>query len=652
MAKEIEVILGGPQGGGIETAAQIFIRSLARAGYYVYGKREYFSNIMGRHSYFQVRARDRPVRSVRSKVDIVAGLDAESIATHFDDIVDGGAIIYDPSFVNTKIVAMPMMEPDTKEHLIKRLKSEGYDPSVQGALMYAEEKLNAKLYPLPYKQMLEEAAKKLNVQSLAIVQRFLNTVVLSAVAALIGLPREDLESGLKDVFGARKPKAVEQNLIVADIVYDYVKSNFSPFHKVIGGNKGDNARKEPMAILNGNEAIAIGKILGGLTFQTYYPITPAADESFFLEAHEQLQIDPEFSEEAEILKGAGIVVFQAEDEMAAINMATGAALTGARAATATSGPGFSLMVEGLGWAGINEVPVVVTYYMRGGPSTGLPTRDSQSDLLFALSAGHGEFPRIVLSSGDHEEAIYDAVKALNWAERYQTPVIHLVEKNLANSWMMVKPPKRDLISIDRGHLVSDENENKSYARFEFQDNGVSPRALIGVHKALVWYTGDEHDEYGHITEDPVTRYEMYKKRLKKLELADKEIPESERAILYGDHDADIAIVGWGSVKGAVLDAMDSLQSRGYNVKFLQIKVFSPFPRNIVREVLSRSKIVIDIENNYLGQAARVIAMETGILIKHKALKWTGRPITESEVVMAVEKVVKEGAETVILRDGK
>ncbi|MEM4970305.1 MAG: 2-oxoacid:ferredoxin oxidoreductase subunit alpha [Sulfolobales archaeon] len=644
---EIEVILGGPQGGGIETAAQIFMRALARTGLYVYGKREYFSNIMGRHSYFQVRARDRPVRSVRSKVDVVAGLDAESIATHFDDIVPGGAIIFDPSFAQTRIDALPMMEPDTKEFVKEKLRSSGYQATVQGALMYAEEKLGAKLYPLPYQKMLAETAERLKAGSLSAVQRFLNTVVLSAVSALIGVPLEAFKKGLEDVFGVRRPQVIEQNMVVADIVYSYVKNNFNNFDKRIDGFK---PRNEQMAIVNGNEAVAIGKILGGLSFQTYYPITPAADESFFLESYELSEVDPEFREEAELLKGAGIVIFQAEDELAAINMAIGAALTGARSATATSGPGFSLMAEGLGWAGMNEVPVVVTLYMRGGPSTGLPTRDSQADLLFALSAGHGEFPRIVISSGDHEEAIYDAVKALNWAEIYQCPVIHLVEKNLANSWAMVRMYDKDRIKILRGKVVREPV--KDYKRFAFTEDGISPRAFIGTPGIVMWYTGDEHDEHGHITEDPETRYAMYMKRLKKLETADREIPEEERAILYGDENADITIVSWGSTKGAILDAMEVLRDKGYKIRFLQIKVFSPFPKNLVRKILGSSNIVIDIENNYLGQAARVIAMETGIVIKHKALKWTGRPITETEVIKAVESVVKEGAEIIHLKDGK
>lgn len=644
---EIEVILGGPQGGGIETAAQIFMRSLARSGLYVYGKREYFSNIMGRHSYFQVRARDRPVRSVRSRADVVAGLDAESIATHFDDVVEGGAIVFDPSFAQARVDALTMMEPDTREHVKAKLAQAGYQPTVQGALMYAEEKLGAKLYPVHYQKILAEAAERLKAGSLSAVQRFLNTVVLSAVSALIGVSKEAFRKGLEDVFGARRPQVIDQNMVVVDMVYEHVGNSVDSFSKKLGDY---TPRKDPMAIVNGNEAVAVGKILGGLTVQTYYPITPAADESFFIEGFELAEIDKEFKAEAEILKGSGILVFQAEDEIAAVNMAVGAALTGARSATATSGPGFSLMMEGLGWSGINEVPVVITYYMRGGPSTGLPTRDSQSDLLFALSAGHGEFPRIVISSGDHEEAVVDAATALNLAEEYQCPVIHLVEKNIANSWALVSLDVVKRIRISRGRLVGEAVKN--YKRFELTEDGVSPRAFIGTPGVVMWYTGDEHDEHGHITEDPNTRYEMYLKRMKKLEKADREIPEEERALLYGDEGADLTIVSWGSTKGAVLDALEVLREKGYRARFLQLKMFSPFPKNLVRKILESSSMVIDVENNYLGQAAKVIAMETGFVIKHKALKWTGRPITETEVVKAVEKIVREKVEVLHLRDGK
>lgn len=204
-----------------------------------------------------------------------------------------------------------------------------------------------------------------------------------------------------------------------------------------------------------------------------------------------------------------MVVVQSEDELAAINMAIGASLTGVRAATATSGPGFSLMAEGIGWAGMNEAAVVITYYIRGGPSTGQPTRSSQADLLFALNVGHGEFPRIVIASGDHVEAFRDAVWAFNLAERYQTPVIHLVDKGLANAYSIFDEDELDLnsLKIERGKLVCCPAEG--YKRFEITKDGISPRVPLG--EALMMYSGDEHDEEGHIREESENRIRMYEK---------------------------------------------------------------------------------------------------------------------------------------------
>ncbi|MGC8556071.1 MAG: hypothetical protein ACP5NG_03585, partial [Conexivisphaera sp.] len=289
-----------------------------------------------------------------------------------------------------------------------------------------------------------------------------------------------------------------------------------------------------LLVASGNDVVAMAKIVGGLRYQSYYPITPAADESFTLEEYESLHGEGYDSE---------IVVLQTEDELAAVNSAIGAALAGARSATATSGPGFDLMVEGLGWAGMNEVPVVVTYYQRGGPSTGQPTRGAQSDLLSSVFASHGEYPRIVLASGDHEEAFYDAIDALNYAERYQMPVIHLVDKFLANTIATIQVPDISRIRIDRGKLTGEVSGE--YKRFDMS-SPISPRAFLG--QAVMWYTGDEHDEAGHITEDSENRIRIYEKRMRKLELADSEIPEERRASYYGPEDADFLLLGWGFVR--------------------------------------------------------------------------------------------------------
>jgi 2-oxoglutarate/2-oxoacid ferredoxin oxidoreductase subunit alpha len=338
-------------------------------------------------------------------------------------------------------------------------------------------------------------------------------------------------------------------------------------------------------------------------------------------------------------------------------MATGAALTGARSATSTSGPGFSLMVEGLGWAGMNEVPVVITQYSRGGPSTGQPTRHEQGDLKFVLSASHGEFPRIVLCSGDIEECFYDATRIFNYAERFQMPAIHLIDKSLANNSATIPPLRSDMVPIQRGKLINDGQGlgNGEYHRFEFSDDGVSPRAALGMPGYRFWNSGDEHDTMGHIEEDPDNRIKMMTKRMTKLETAAHEIPEEEKFNFFRSDkkQADATIVSWGSTKGAILDAMRVLDKDGIGVEFLQIRLASPFPIESVREKLADAKLVIDIEQNYSGQMAAVIAEKTMIDIPNKILKFNGRPMSQDEIYQGVRQIISNPSQNrrVVLTHG-
>ncbi|MGC8544275.1 MAG: transketolase C-terminal domain-containing protein, partial [Vulcanisaeta sp.] len=340
----------------------------------------------------------------------------------------------------------------------------------------------------------------------------------------------------------------------------------------------------------------------------------------------------------ETLGGDGaIIVFQTEDELAAINAAIGAALTGVRSSVATSGPGFDLMVEGLGWAGQNEVPVVVTYYQRGGPSTGQPTRGGQSDLLSSIFASHGEYPRIVLASGDHEEAFYDTIDAFNYAETYQVPVIHLVDKFLANTIATIPMPNLDNIKITRGVLAP--KGLKEYKRFDLSSI-ISPRAFLGDY--VMWYSGDEHDEKGHIDEDPVIRVRMFDKRMRKLELMEKEIPEERRYSYFGPERPDILLVGWGFVKGVALKAIEELGNEGVKVGYYHIRMFIPFPKEsitkLAREVGADN--LIAVEHNYQAQASKLVAMNTGIVVSKSIVKYTGRPMYVHELVNSIKNIMK------------
>ncbi|EZQ04926.1 2-oxoacid:ferredoxin oxidoreductase subunit alpha [Candidatus Acidianus copahuensis] len=618
---KISWMIGGAQGTGVDTSANIFGNALAEAGYYIYGNREYYSNIKGRHSYFNLTISDKRTHSIRQKVEILASFDAETVFQHFDDVTK--VIIYNTGVKDTSIDRVQSMEPEVAERVKAKLKSAGFDTTVGGALKYAENK-GVKTIEVNYDEILKKVASAMSVP-LSVAERGKNTAAIAASYSLLGLNRSHLFNAIKRTF--RQETFVKLNSLVVE--QTSVPSMF---------NLNEIPREGRRVQLDGNTAVAMGKIYGGIGFQSYYPITPASDESFYIEEHQEvLYEDPETGDK----RKRTIVVVQAEDELAAVNMAIGASLTGVRAATATSGPGFSLMAEGIGWAGMNEAPVVVTFYMRGGPSTGLPTRTSQSDLLFAMHAGHGEFPRIVIASGDHAESFADAVLAFNLAERYQTPVIHLVEKALANAYsiMDVDELGLDKIRAERGKIL------KVDKRFMVTDDGISPRILLGEHP--IFYTGDEHNEEGHISEDVENRTTMYAKRMRKLETADREIPEEERIKVFGNPNSKIAIITWGSPKGSVLDAVEDL---GEDIEVIQLRIFSPFPRKLIPNLLKGKEAIIDVEGNYEAQAAQVMKEYTGIEPTHYVLKWNGRPMGSDEVTEGIRRALS-GERKVVLNGG-
>jgi 2-oxoglutarate ferredoxin oxidoreductase subunit alpha len=633
---DIDLIIGGPQGGGIDSAAQIIIRAFSIAGYEAYGIREYYSNIKGRHSYFHVRVRDAPVRSLRYPVDLLVCLDSESPFVHMEDVSEKSVILYDEDLMNTKIEQVLTMEPETKKHVMDKLGREGFETTLAGAVRFMEKK-GAKPYPVSFRNLVVEALGPNKPPA-----RYANTLGASIAMALMGLPPELTLKGIESVFG-KKQEVLEDNEKIVKVGYALVKRQ----NKI-------NVKELPIKpareryILTGNEAVAIGKVVGGLKVQTYYPITPAADESFFLEGHDffEAETGDEVDKENQVLKNAGVVVVQAEDEIAAIAMAISGAMTGARTSTGTSGPGFSLMSEALGYAGINEVPLVVSLYQRGGPSTGLPTRNSQADLLFAINAGHGEFVKIVYSSGDVPEALEDAVKVFNYAEKFQTPVIHILDKNLANSFFVIDEVDYSKIKIERWKKA--ENEER-VERFKFVDDGVSPMAFFG--KNIIWLTGDEHSELGHITEDPETRDAMMTKRMTKALTILREIPEEEQVQLIGNPNADITFLSWGSNKGVILSVIEQLKAEGISANLVYMKLMNPFPSELVSRYLSNAKLIVDLENNYTGQLATLVRQNCGVKIENFILKYNGRHITDDEVYYGIKRILGKNEKRVVMIGG-
>ncbi len=645
-------MIGGAQGSGVDSSATMFAWACAHGGLNVYGKREYYSNIKGEHSYFAIRVDAKTIRSHVDHLDLLATFDAETVARHAEDVVSGGGIIYDPSLKSIRLKDIPTLDTDLIEAFQARLKTDGTPVTVFDTLAEAEAR-GVKLYPVPYAEIIGEVGKALDEGQLSKLTRTANTMALAISFSLLGFDLSHLNKAIEFVFGGRK-KIVNMNVIASQKAGEYANAHFQNGFEF---KLQEVKTSEKRILARGTDVVALGKIVGGLRFETYYPITPAADEADYLEANEVFPLtetpnNPQVEEVAALNKNGGsVLVVQTEDEIAAITMAIGGALAGARTSTCTSGPGFDLMIEGLGWAGINEVPLVVTLYQRCGPSTGLPTRHEQGELRLAIHAGHGEFPRMVLASGDLEECFYDAALTMNYAERYQLPVIHLVDKALANSNITLPTFDTHKVRIERGTILTDAElkaaiakEGDGYKRFKFTDSGISPRIFIGTPGAKFWDTGDEHDEHGHITEDPHIRTRMMDKRMHKLDTASNEIPEPEKANLFGDSTADITIVSWGSTKGAIQDAMDHLRTDGVRLNFLQIRLVHPFPTEFVSRVLAKAKTKIGIEMNYSGQLSGVVRENTGIDMDYRILKYNGRPFSEDEIYNGVKEVLSGRAE--------
>lgn len=604
--------IGGPQGSGINSVAETFAKACARGGLHVFANIEYHSNIKGEHSYYRVRVSDREISSHVDWIDLFVALDRESLFGdlhkvypthngHRNEVSPGGGIIYDSSL---KLAPQDIGRPDVN------------------------------LYPIPYMELLLAALKETgHDKELSKYQVMANTVAFGASVALIDFDFGIVADAIKQGFTGRKAALGDLNVKAARHGYEYVKRTFSDDFAY---KLKTVSSKEKRMLIRGVQAVGIAKFKAGCGLQTYYPITPATDESEYLETHQ---------------KDYNIAVVQTEDEISAILMATGAAHAGVRASTSTSGPGFSLMAEGLGWAGLTEAPgPVVILYQRAGPSTGLPTRTEQGDLQFVLHAGHGEFPRIVIASGDVMECFQDTFDAFNYAERYQMPVIVIADKFLASSYRTVPIPDTNGLEIDRGQILTEKDlsAETTYRRYATSPLGISPRTIPGTRGGIFYTTGDEHDEFGHISENSENRIKMMKKRMRKLELAAEQIPDAKKVNFFGPKEADLTIVGWGSTKGPILDAMQDLEADAIRCNFLQVRLMSPFPTELVSRMLSLARKKVLVENNYSGQLGSLIREHTGIVMDHKVLKYNGRPFSQNEVYDGVKETISNGMKEVVM----
>ncbi|MFN0073026.1 MAG: 2-oxoacid:acceptor oxidoreductase subunit alpha [Chloroflexota bacterium] len=611
--RDLTWLVGGPQGGGINASAETLTKACTRAGYRVTANIEYHSNIMGEHSYYRVRIADEDKTSISERVHVLVALDEETLfgeahppfptfQGHVNELVPGGAVVFDASIAQDKVLAR---------------------------------RNDILACPLPYTEILEEMLSEFGRSGQGGRMRVMvNTIATGASLALMGFPLKRFQDGLREGFSGRRAEIGEMNARAAEIGFNYLTEHFLKdfqFRLV-----QVTAPETPPLFIRGMQACAIAKLKAGLGIQTYYPISPATDENVYLEAHQ---------------RETDLVVVQTEDEISAINMAVGAAHGGARVSTSTSGPGFSLMVEGIGFASMTEAAgPVVMIWSRGGPSTGLPTRQEQGDLRFMLQPGHGEFPHILVAPGDVDEVVEDAYESFNWADRYQLPVIVLCDKLLSTLYVTHDGLKLDALPpIDRGKYRDASRDGRNgagdheYLRYAITEDGITPRSIPGDEGGVYWTTTDEHDPRGHITEDAQNRIDMMHKRMGKLALALSELPEHRTYTVIGPEDAEVTLVGWGSTKGAILDALKILKDEdGITANYLHVRLMRPFPVAGVEAVLKRAKRVILVETNYLGQLGMLIREQTGITISERVLKFDGRPFSQEEIMDGLRSVIKNG----------
>lgn len=566
--------IGGPAGFGIASAGTVFAKACMRAGLNAFVLSENPSLIRGGHNHVSVHVDEREVFSHLARIDLLVALDQKTADIHAKSVVAGGGIIYDPAEIEVK-----------------------------------EKPAGVNLFKIPIKKLCEEHG--------GLIMR--NTVAMGATAGLAGFDLGFLESVIRDIFARKGDEVIDMNLDALKAGHDYAKENYPGGSGFVLQAKAGRANGN--ILVSGNEAMALGAIKAGCKFMAAYPMTPSTT---IIETM------------AKFANDFGLVVRQAEDEIAAVNMAIGANFAGARAMIATSGGGFCLMTEGLGLAMQTETPLVMVECQRPGPATGMATRTGQGDLRFVLHASTDDSPRLVIVPGDMEECFTLAMKAFDLAERYQMPAIILLDKFLGMSYATVPAFEADG-KVER-HILSDGEAArlKDYQRYTCKGDCVSPRAVPGQKGGIFWASSYEHSEEGHECEEKVNRVKSAQKRFCKLDSARKDIPAPE---LYGSSNAKMTIISWGSTKGPIREAMLMLERKGVKVNHLHMNFISPFPKDRVAKVIKQAGKTLVLENNQSGQLTGLIKQETGLDVDYTLLKYDGRAFFPEEIYKHVLKIV-------------
>ncbi|WP_127531708.1 2-oxoacid:acceptor oxidoreductase subunit alpha [Paenibacillus kobensis] len=576
MISQLSWKIGGQQGEGVESTDRIFSTALNRLGYYLYGYRHFSSRIKGGHTNNKIRISTQPIRAISDDLDILVAFDQESIDLNAHELRSGGVIVADAKF----------------------------NPVVP-------EGVDARLFAVPITAIAEELGTSL----------MKNMVASGASWALLGLPLEVFNKAVGEEFGRKGQAVVEKNIEAvkrgAEFVLEQAGGPIDEF-------KLEEADGKQKLFIIGNEAIGLGTIAAGCRLMSAYPITPASEIMEYL-----IKKLPKF----------GGTVVQTEDEIAAVTMAIGANYAGVRTMTASAGPGLSLMMEAIGLAGMTEQPLVIVDTQRGGPSTGLPTKQEQSDLNAMVYGTHGEIPKVVLAPASIEDCFYDMIEAFNVSEQYQVPVIVMTDLQLSLGKQSCEVFDYDKIQINRGKLVSDVpalEDNALFKRYELTEDGISPRVLPGEKGGIHHVTGVEHDEVGRPSESSINRKKMMDKRLNKLN--GLQIRDAIRVDAPHDN-PELLIIGMGSTGGTIDEARRRLDADGITSNHVTIRQIAPFPAEELSVYLNGAKRVVVLENNATAQLASQIKMHAGYADKiHNVLKYDGNPFLPSEVYTACKEL--------------
>jgi len=565
--KDISIVLCGQAGQGVQSVEFLLTRIFKLADFNIFATKEYMSRIRGGMNSTEIRISSSPVNAFVKRIDILIALNKGALQ-HLKDRISPQTII--------------LAEQEIVGDEFDRTKCNYID--------------------VPFTKIAAEIGNKI----------YSNVVAVGTITGLFRIDLTTVSRFVKQFFSAKSEDIVKNNLAAVKAGYELAGSlqNSSKIELNIDKSVG----LEQQILLNGAEAVSIGAIAGGCDFISAYPMSPSTGVLAFL---------------AKNAKELGIIAEQAEDEIAAINMAIGAWYAGARAMVTTSGGGFALMTEGLSLAAMLESPIVIHLAQRPGPATGLPTRTEQADLELALYAGHGEFPRIIFAPGTLEDAFSLTQKAFDLADKYQVPVFILTDQYLIDSYYNSAPFEISGIKVEK-HIVK---TSKDYERYELTENGISPRGIPGFGKGLVAVDSDEHDRAGHITEDLDLRTMMVDKRLRKFELLYSETIPPE---LTGQEKYKNLVLCWGSTYNAAVEAVKNLDRD--DLALLYFKQVYPLHKT-TEDYLRKAENTIIIENNATSQFGKLIKLNTGIDIKNKILKYNGLSFYVEELTKKLKNLL-------------